>query len=245
MHASNQLLSLRRIGEADMARAFGCTMPGYDALNNGMKRKLNKERDRHCLEMQQRAVHPVTKARLKHQGLDDCEALGPTIKVGGGYPERRVMAATTAETRTVHGLYLLPDGSYTSKQAAIVALGQGADGKPRGALLTCTDNLPVNLSELERDLAGTKCTLDLSHGMRRVINTMDLSAKPCAADACAELASFFLYYDRGSIAVIEAKLTTSGGIRKGGIVMMKPAGADSEREMRTWPLGLRVLRSPL
>jgi hypothetical protein len=216
---------------AGAAAAYGSRLCGADSLNKLLMKKLKAEADLHTLRMQQRSRGKDKGAKLRHQSFDHCDSIAMSINVGGGFPDRKLGGFTSAETRCVNSIFVVPNGSYEAMQPAVKELGQ----RPGGAAdITCTDNAPTNKAEIERDLPGTTLTLDLGHGERRVINTMDPSASAAFSEICADVAAACLSINKTSVREIEEKLKKAGGIWKGGKVMTAAAKDGKAAVMKTF-----------
>jgi hypothetical protein len=69
--------------------------------------------------------------RLVHLGADHSVPPAMAINVGPGFPDRKIWAASSAQTRAMHSLLLVPDGSYESIQHGVKELSTRLGGPPR------------------------------------------------------------------------------------------------------------------
>ena len=225
----NPGVSLPQSLEDTMASAFGSRVCGPDSMHSLLVRKLSTDAGPHTLAMQQRVGLPEHQSKLRHQSLDHCDALGKCIKVGG-HPDRQVVGFTSAETRGVHAIAVVPNTQFSSMKNMTEELNVRKGG---AAKFTVIDNMPMNRVDLETTLVGTMCGQDLNHYQRRYINTLDPSATTFAG-ACSLYSGNFLRLLRPSAATLERALTTPGGIAKGGRVMLEAATDSAPCVMKTF-----------
>ena len=203
--------------DVGLSRDYGLCCASAASISKVLTAKMFRDADWRTLVMQQRGQ--VGGQQLHHQSLDHCDSLGTCIGVGAGYPDRKVLAVTSATTRSVLSIGVVPDKKYASASPLLRELGSRFPGGT--AKITCTDDLPNNKAELAKDLPGTTLTLDLKHAEGRVINTMNPAAQPDYGEGCARLARCFLSFNASSIRELKSLLTSPGGIAKGGRVLTK------------------------
>jgi len=151
-------------------------------------------------------------AACVHLGADHSEPAAKAINVGKGGPDRLIWAASSAQTKAMHAVLVVPDGTYASMQVGVKELRSRPGGPPR--LLT-VDDMPNNYNDYMRDLAPEGCAQDLKHGEARVITTLD-NTHPLYAEVCASLASCYLVRNRASVDAIQAALQVPAG-QEGGL----------------------------
>ena len=121
-----------------LKKSYGKRTFGADTMNSLLTAKLIADAPVHTLEMQQRGGVKGSKFgdRLVHLGADHSVPPAMAINVGRGFPDRKVWAASSAQTRAMHSLLLVPDGSYESMQHGVKELSTRPGGPPRLLRLT-------------------------------------------------------------------------------------------------------------
>ena len=101
--------------------SYGKRTFGEDTMNALLTEKLIADAPVHTLEMQARGGVKGSSLgdRLVHLGADHSVPPAMAISVGAGFPDRKVWAASSAQTRAMHSLLLVPDGSYESIQRGV------------------------------------------------------------------------------------------------------------------------------
>ena len=219
--------------DVGLSRDYGLCCASTASISKVLTAKMFHDADWRTLVMQQRGK--VGGQPLHLQSLDHCNSLGTCIRVGAGYPDRKVLAVTSATTRSVLSIGVVPDKKYASASPLLRELGSRFPGGT--AKITCTDDLPNNKAELAQDLPGTTLTLDLKHAEGRVINTMNPAAQPEYGEGCARLARCFLGFNASSIRKLKSLLTTPGGIAKGGRVLIKATEKGGKPATKTFKEG--------
>ena len=213
------------VASVDKAALYGSRICGSDTVQGVLARKLIRDAPIRTLEMQQRGGVAGSQHgdRLLQLGADHSVPAARAITMPG-FPDRQIWAATSAQTKAVHSVVLVPNTEYASIRDAICELRDRPGGPPR---LFTVDNMPANHASYMQDLKPEKCSQDLKHGLGRMINTLDPSAKPAFDYWCAELASCFTRYNDASIEGIRSRLMTPagqpGGLKVGGKFTIKAA----------------------
>lgn len=193
-------------------------------LDTRLAAKLDRDARVRTLEMQQRGK-PAGADRLQHLSFDHNVPIAKALKLGA--PNRQAWLATSADTRAVHSVVIVPSTAYANIEPAVKELGT-RDAKP---VILCSDNAPNNKPEFRRDLGFDAMTLDEGHGLRRVLNEMNPAAQPIFGTIVDGLKKCFRFVDHRIVAGIDSKLQTPGGIKKGGRVMLAPARGGEPADM--------------
>lgn len=201
---------------SDLKERFGSTLCSAGTFNKLSAKRLHAEADLHTLDMQARGgVQRSTFGdRLVHLGCDHSEPAAKAIKFGKA-PNRLIWAASSAQTKAMHSVLLVPNGEYASMQTGVKELRNRPGGPPR--LLT-VDDMPNNLERYMEDLQPDGVAQDLKHGEARVITTLD-NTHPLYSEICADLASCYLVRNQASVDAITAALQLRAGQDEGALLV--------------------------
>ena len=199
---------------------YGTRTFGADTVNKLLTSKLIADAGVHTLEMQARGGVEGGQHgnRLVHLGADHNVPVAMAIKVGPGFPDRLIWAASSAETKAMHSLVMVPKGDYASIQAAVKDLATRPGGPP---MLFTVDDMPNNnYQSYMHDLKPMACANDAKHGMGRIIHTFDSSVQPLFSEACADLARCFFVQRSSHLNELKARLQIpvgeDGSLKAGG-----------------------------
>ena len=220
---------------SDLKELYGSALCTAGTFNKLSSKRLRAEADLHTLDMQARGgVKGSTFGdRLVHLGADHSEPAAKAINVGAAAPDRLIWAASSAQTKAMHSILLVPNGEYASMQAGVKELRGRPGGPPR---LMTVDDMPNNHEHYMEDLEPQGCAQDLKHGEGRVIITLD-NTHTLYAEVCAELASCYLVRNQASVDAITAALQLKAGQQDGAL---RVKGKYTRRAARDGVAGLQV-----
>ena len=220
--------------------SYGKRSFGANTMNGLLTEKLIADAPLHTLAMQARGgvKGSVFGDRLVHLGADHSVPPAMAVNVGPGFPDRKIWAASSSQTRAMHSLLLVPDGSYESIKEGVKDLKRRRGGPPR---IFAVDDMPNNEDNYMADLEPDACVQDLVHGLRRIIITLDPEVKPLFNEICAELAQCYTVVNHAKLDGLIARLTipagSPGGLRVGGRYTRKAAADGEDSVQVTLKLG--------
>ena len=165
---------------------FGQGCAEKSTITEKIMDKLCGDAPLHTLDMQARGG--VGGKRLLHLAADHCQPPAKSVKLDCKAENRTMWMASSAETKSVHSLCIVPNETYDSIQTAVRDLNKRPGGPPR---IFSVDNMPINEDAYMQDLKPECCTTDLKHMIGRIFKKMNSKAQPLYKEECAEIAGFF------------------------------------------------------